>query len=334
MKKKFKKIAYIFYLITVVIILFEISYRYQIIDFYKPELKEYNSKNYNKNNNSILVFGDSFSANNQSYVKTLQDSLPNISFINNAVSGTGIIEANLIAKKRVKKAPKALIYQIYVGNDLMDIRKKSNASNYPFWKKVYYSISNNLISFRFLNYRLSQFKTIRDFRSKLDIPNPNYIKNDTIFSIDKYSDYEKQTLNGDQKLLKNSILVEGDRIKDFNKMLKKIETLLEICKVGDSIPVYLVVVPHCSQINSHYKNKYEKMGLSISQDSKYTISNYPFIKGLKKKFSNKNIKIINLLPALRSNDRENNRQYLVNDFHFSERGIQTTASEILKYIKK
>lgn len=337
MKQKMHKIFYFFYLIIFVFLLFEGLYRAQIIDFYRNELIGLNPKTlFEKNNKpNVLAFGDSFIGQPQSFVEFLQDSFPNYHFVNNGIPGTGIFEARSIANNRMKEfPPKQLIYQIYIGNDLMNIRKNTNWNKLPFLKNVYYSLANHLKSLEFLNYRFAQFAYFRKLKTGIGMKGADEnVKEEDVFEVQKYSPYEKQVLSGDPQLLENSILLKDDRIADFTYLQENIQRLIKAAN-NDSIPVYLVVIPHCSQVNAYYRQKYEDLGIKLPQDSLYFSPNYPFIQSLKKAFAGqKNIEIVDILPALQAKDSLNNRMYFENDFHFTEAGQRLAAEVLAKYFR-
>jgi hypothetical protein len=330
-KKIFSTLLYGLYLGLFVLFSLEIMYRFQVMDFYAVEGKGCNPHFSAEKKNNILVFGDSFTGHPDSYLKYLQDSLPQYQCINQGVPGTGIYEANLIASKRNQNVPpKMLIYQIYVGNDLMNIRKNTHWGHLPFWKNVYYSLANYLKSLEFLNYRLAQFQYVRQAKAQVGIPAAPFdsSKVDT-FDVTKYSAYEKQVLGAEPELLANSILLQNDRKADMQTLIQGIQTLIGNCAITDSIPVYLLVIPHCSQVNDFYRNKYTQLGISLSKDSLYSADNYPFIKELSAAFSSqKNVHIVNPLPMLREEDKATRRMYNENDFHFTDAGYEVTARAI------
>lgn len=337
LKQKLSKLLYLIYLLVFVSLIFEGLYRMQIIDFYKNELIGLNPKTlFEKNNKpNVLAFGDSFIGQPQSFVEFLQDSFPNYHFVNNGIPGTGIFEARSIANNRMKEfPPKRLIYQIYVGNDLMNIRKNTNWNKLPFLKNVYYSLANYFKSLEFLNYRFAQFAYFRKFKTGVGMKGADEnVKEEDVFEVEKYSPYEKQVLSGDPQLLENSILLKEDRIADFAYLQENIQRLIKAAN-NDSIPVYLVVIPHCSQVNAYYRQKYEDLGIKMPQDSLYTSTNYPFIQSLRKAFSQqKNILIVDLLPALQAKDSLNRRMYFENDFHFTEAGQRVAADVLAKYFR-
>ena len=120
-----KKFLYLLYLIVIVVILMEVAYRFQIIDFYRAELNALNPhRNAAKTTakKTLLVFGDSFTVQTNSWLNQLRIDSPHYRIINSAITGTSIVEASYIAPGRIKAFdPDIVIYQVYVGNDLLGI---------------------------------------------------------------------------------------------------------------------------------------------------------------------------------------------------------------------
>jgi hypothetical protein len=113
------------FILIVSLCLLEIAYRYQIIDFYKLELQALNpdlEKEYT--NGNVLIFGDSFSGFPNGYVEQLRQEYSETNFINCAIAGTGIRQHALFFDSRIKRfKPNQILYQFYVGNDLLDIKR-------------------------------------------------------------------------------------------------------------------------------------------------------------------------------------------------------------------
>ena len=107
------------------LLVLEWLYRSQLVDTYRPELHTFNPPQVLASHAkpTFLVMGDSFTASRTSYAGILQDTLQEWRVINAAVSGTGVLQALYMAPKRFAQFhPSLFLYQVYVGNDLFDIR--------------------------------------------------------------------------------------------------------------------------------------------------------------------------------------------------------------------
>ena len=86
-------------------LLFEVAYRYGVIDFYKAEIKVLNPNNSIESTSvDYLVFGDSFSTPTGNYVDRLRSKHTEKSFLNLSIPGTGIKQVNTFAKKKINKS--------------------------------------------------------------------------------------------------------------------------------------------------------------------------------------------------------------------------------------
>ena len=111
------------------LLVLEWLYRLQLVDTYRPELHTFNPPQVLAPNAkpTLLVMGDSFTASRTSYAGILQDTLQEWRVINAAVSGTGVLQALYMAPQRFAQFhPSIFLYQVYVGNDLFDIRYPTN----------------------------------------------------------------------------------------------------------------------------------------------------------------------------------------------------------------
>ncbi len=326
-----KRLLYFVYLLVICIGIPEVLYRSAAIDFFGKELKSYNPGSvFQASSPFISIFGDSFSAYEKSYVNLLRDSIQGYTVVNHSVSGSGIFETLTLAGSRLKRFPSPIvIYQVYVGNDLANIHKKANRERQGFLKSSYYSVSNYLRILELLNYKMGQWKAIKNMKAQTGI---QPLSDKDIFKVPfsplKYSPYEKQALGGDSLLVIESVKAEGDRAQDLQKLIRKIGLLSEIVEKNNG-KLFILVFPHCTQINDYYREKYQKMNLAVSEDSVFLSENYPFIQVLESAFEKKeNVSVINPLIALRNHDTDTTRTYGENDFHASPFG-QKIAGEVL-----
>lgn len=270
--------------------LFEFVYRTQIIDTYLPELRGFNPENGiedGKNRKTVLIMGDSFTAGTTTYAGIMQKELPDYRVINSGISGTGVIQASIIAKRRFQKfKPSIFIYQVYVGNDLFDITYPVNWEKLSFLRNIYWMISNHFRSITFLNYRLSQLQPFAK-SEKQEAPLKNETPVEThgidtteIFSPENYTSRAKQYLQAEPTLIENQITVKGNRSKDYETFLHKLETLLSYCKQGECA-AYILVIPHCSQVDTHYLANMKRIGAVFTNEERMLNDEYPFIEKMR-----------------------------------------------------
>lgn len=303
-----------FLIVFISILLLEFCYRFYIIDFYEPEFKVLNSEDdTNKKDVDLLVFGDSFSASANNFPSILREKYKNKVIINTSVPGFGLKQINVIAKSRIKKYnPKAILYQVYVGNDLIDINHLSNWKNLSLARNLYWSISDRLIFTSYLNFRLAGIK----FHSAQE-SNPDIIKQ--LFSVEAYNSRTKLYAKADSDYLYNSVTISDDFKDRYSIWKKKLSKFLS--KVPEGTKIYIMFIPHCAQVNEYYYQNLEDLGLSFNKHFTFNELTYGFIEKANKDFElNKNLKFLNPLAVLRKNDSINNRLYYSNDPHMNETG--------------
>ena len=154
--KSIRILSYFLYVLLFVVLVLEIVYRFQIIDFYKAEFRAFNPEvKSRKQNKSILVFGDSFTAQSGSWLYQLRENLPHYKIVNSVITGTSIDEASYIAPGRIRAVnPDILIYQLYVGNDLLGITHRLNWKAWSIGRNVYWLLSDRLRILSYVNYRM------------------------------------------------------------------------------------------------------------------------------------------------------------------------------------
>ena len=151
------------------LLVLEWLYRLQLVDTYRPELHTFNPPQglAPDAKPTLLVMGDSFTAGRTSYAGILQDTLREWRVINAAVSGTGVLQALYMAPNRFAQFhPSIFLYQVYVGNDLFDIRYPLNWRTISLVRNVYWFLANHLRVIGYLNYRLRQVKETLTLRQR------------------------------------------------------------------------------------------------------------------------------------------------------------------------
>lgn len=318
LKHGIKRVSYGLYITLAAWALLELAFRYQWIDFYAGELHGLNPGSVlhaPPEKRRMLLLGDSFSAQPESYVNTLRDSLPGTDIVNAAVPGTGIREAAIIAADKIEKfPPDILLYQIYVGNDLWDIRKSYDSPRTSLPRKIYWLLSDYSLSLRYLNYKAGQLKhstgvAVETRELKRDIP----------FSPGLYSRRERMLLQAEPGLIRNSILAGGGREKDLKVWLKKMDALLAGLPERTKT-VVLLVVPHCAQVNHFYRQNLETLGAAPA-GTEITQANYPFLRQITEHYAaDSRVKVCSPLPSFQQNDAPGSRLYYKNDPHLNGRG--------------
>lgn len=317
-KKSGKWLMYAGYLFVAVWGLLELAYRYQWIDFYTAELRGLNPEQALRGRagkTRILLLGDSFSAQPRSYVNTLRDSLPGADIINAAVPGTGIREAAIIGADKIGRfPPDVLIYQVYVGNDLWDIRKSYEHAQISRARKLYWWLSDYSLFLRYLNYRAGQLKAGAGLAVE-----QRELKQDIAFSAALYSRRERLLLQAEPGLIRQSILTQGERGKDLDVWFKKMDELISRLPPRTQ-KIVLLILPHCVQVDDFYRKNLgllgaEPSGLEIGQ------AKYPFLVRIQQHYAGQpRISVCSPLTVFQQNDSTGHRLFYENDPHLNDAG--------------
>jgi hypothetical protein len=329
-KKAGKGLLYFCYVTLAVLLLFEVIYRYQWIDFYASELDGLNKKRdleQPKKGKTILVFGDSFTATNNGYVDLLRDSLNDYTIINSAVPGSGIIQASLMANRRIERFdPDVMIYQIYLGNDLMDISHPTDG-NVSLTRKGYWWLSDKFRGLSYINFRLSGVK----YKVYDDAGVAKQPKQFEEFSEANYSQRQKLYFNAEPQLLENTAFLLNNRSDDFNELTDRLDGMIEQLK--PECKVIIVIIPHCAQINETYKSRMQKIGAEFN-GNKILQANYPFLWDLRGHLEQfPNVEVVSPIATLREAD-EKQPVYYANDPHLNDFGQETLGQFIYQGLKK
>jgi hypothetical protein len=333
LKKLLKVSTYVSFLFIVVLVLLNLIYMAGFIDFYKPELNFFNSRDDLSRGNkrdTILVMGDSFTAGNGNYPNMLRNMFPDYRIINAGIPGSGIIQAEITGKRRIAQfRPKIFIYQIYTGNDLFDITYPVNWKKISPARNIYWSIANQLPVVSYINYRLGQIMApAAGSYIKYSALTSPYREADE-FSVKKYTKHDIICNMADERLISDTVLLEGKRRNDFNVLVTRLDKLMNYLPQG--CRKIVVVVPHMSQLNSLYLNKAVQLGATFPEPDKFLETEYPFIRQLRTRFPD--VVIINPLAALRNAVRNGMEVYYINDAHLNINGQKILADVIAPYLK-
>ncbi|MGB0916428.1 MAG: hypothetical protein ACPGU4_02465, partial [Flavobacteriales bacterium] len=262
----------------VTVLLLELCFRFYAIDFYAAELNALNPSLPEKDTKreTVLVFGDSFSANTASYVGKLNAQLP-FQFVNSAVSGTGVLEASFMAKSRIKRfKPKVVIYQIYVGNDLLDIKHRPTGEMSA-TRKVYHAISDHIRVVKYLNYRLGQIRA-NLYQDLAQVA----VNEEEAFSAERYTSRQKMIFKEESKYLENTLQLKNGRDQDFKTLAEKLHEIEN--RLDAEADLIVMVVPHCAQVNETYFSRMRELEMEAED-----LSENQFLLQLKNEFPSRTI---------------------------------------------
>jgi hypothetical protein len=316
------------------LLVLEWLYRLQLVDTYRPELHTFNPSQVLAPNAkpTLLVMGDSFTASRTSYAGILQDTLQEWRTINAAVSGTGVLQALYMAPKRFAQFhPSIFLYQVYVGNDLFDIRYPTNWHTISLVRNVYWSLANHFHVVGYLNYRLRQVKETLTSRQRHAFTlagtavAASAAEDSEAFSVEHYDARVKLYVRAEPSLIEDSVLVQGNRQHDYTIFLEKLAQLLTYCQ-PEVCRAYMLVMPHVSQVDAAYITYMSQLGARFTTPAALGLPEYPFLVRLRERFTAwPNIHIVNPLAKLREVHAQQ-AVYYANDEHLSPAGQREIAA--------
>lgn len=258
LRKLRKWSLYTLFLLVSVTFIMEIAYRFQWIDFYSNELAGLNlpedlNENHGKEK-TVLVMGDSFTADPNSYIKTLREQLPDYRIINSAVPGTGIYEASLMAPGRIAEfQPDVFVYQVYEGNDLIDITHPINWSELSFARNCYWWLSDRILWFRYLNYKMAQVSA--NVGEELD---DGSAKETGPFEPAAYSKRQQLYFRANPTILSDCRNLENGRETDMEDLKKHLQEILGLLPEGCKVKI--VYIQHGAFNDPAYMRNMEVLG--------------------------------------------------------------------------
>ena len=319
--------------LSLALLVLEWLYRLQLVDTYRPELHTFNPPQVLAPNAkpTLLVMGDSFTASRTSYAGILQDTLQEWRMINAAVSGIGVLQALYMAPKRFAQfQPSIFLYQVYVGNDLFDIRYPTNWHTISLGRNVYWFLANHLRVIGYLNYRLRQVKETLTSRHshRLSLAGTAVAASAAgdpgAFSVEHYDTRVKLYVRAEPALIEDSILVQGNRQHDYGIFLERLAQLLTYCTPA-ACRAYILVIPHVCQVDAAYLTYMSQLGARFTTPAALGLPEYPFLVRLRERFTAwPNVHIVNPLSTLREVHAQQ-AVYYANDEHLSPAGQQEIA---------
>lgn len=235
----------------VTLCLFECSYRYQWIDFYSAEWKGLNEEGVDECD--ILVFGDSFSAQNDSYIEYLRQQGKVV--MNAAVPGTCALQSSYFFSDRVEQTkPKLVLFQVYLGNDLIDLNPPINYSELGLMRNIYWGLSKRFHVLQYLNYKLGQTTDHLD-ADQLETDQP---KAKVVFAPENYSARTKLYLKSDPEIYNKMLWGQDEYINDIIQLLKIYKEMIAEIPAGTKYKFLLI--PHFAQLNENLNNRLILLG--------------------------------------------------------------------------
>ncbi|WP_367389539.1 hypothetical protein [Lewinella sp. LCG006] len=330
MLRKLRDLAvYLLFLGFTTLLLLEVCYRFYVVDFYKGNLTGLNSAEDllpDDDRPTVLVMGDSFSADTNSYVKYLRAAIPSHRIINTAVPGTSVRQHSVMAKRRIKRfKPQMLIYQIYVGNDLVEYRHSIRGEKISYLRKWYWWLADRLLVVGYINAKLPQLKA-----AFVTDPNPGLgTKLSAQFAVEKYNRRTPLYFQVEPDLLEHTVLLKEQRGADFRNYVKDLQAVLDLA--APDCKVVIVVMPHCAQLGTPYLERMQALGGVFEDKAAFLQVDYPFFYDLKRSLSKDNRYFFNALEYL-IDEAEGPSYYYENDPHLRPEGQKRVGQALVQFI--
>lgn len=301
------------------VLVLEGVYRYQVIDLYRLELRSFNTAASlaREEAPTLLIMGDSFTAGRTSYAGLLQERLPTWRVVNTGVSGTGVLQALSMAPHRFARfRPRVFLYQIYVGNDLFDLRYPVNWQTITPARNLYWLLANHLRILGFVNYRLRHLTASAVTTAWADAPG---------FDAERYDARVRLYLQAEPTLLEDSIQVQGTRKHDYARLLAGLTPLLAHCQPA-ACRAAVLVIPHMVQVDPYALAMLRQLGAQFRLPEALERIDYPFVAGIRQHLTAlPHVQVLNPLPMLRAQQREQ-PLYFTYDEHLNGAGQQALAA--------
>lgn len=299
-------------LLLAMLLLFEVAYRYQWIDTYRKVPESLNPPEVlNAQGRTLLVMGDSFSATRDAWVDRLRPRLPGMRIVNAAISGTGIVQADIMAPALFERfQPDILIYQIYTGNDLADLSYPIAWTRVSPLRNLYWLAAQNFRSLAWLNNAFGQWR-------KTETPEDLLPAFHAPFDPSRYTAREKLLLQADPGLIEHQAYLTGGREDDMKAYLGRLESLLARCE-AQGTQVYLLVLPHCAQVSPRYTTQMRALGADFSADWQPQ-PDYPFLSRIAGYVQGR-AQVLSPLAAFQALEAAGDTLYFNNDPHLNPKG--------------
>jgi hypothetical protein len=283
--------------------------------------------------------GDSLTAGSGSYPSMIRRARPDIRVINAALPASGVIQADIVAAKRMRRfRPSWLVYQVNVGNDLMNVRYPINWRDGSPVRNLYWTAAHRLRSLEYLNYKLGQ--AARSLRppgqagiADAGPPDDSVCRYDPGgFEPSSYTPRERRYVQAEPRLFENQALVTEARRRDYLRFLDGLDGLLAWCRPPECA-AYVLVIPHPSQVDATYLEQMRALGATFESPEAMLADVYPFLSGIRE-FLDENgrgdVRLLNPIHALRASERSGAHPFFKYDPHLNRCGQRAIADFLLE----
>jgi len=317
-----------------VLVIVEISYRFQRPDPHRAEFEKFNPnlESGKKDVSTLLALGDSFTAGAESWPYNLNSILgEDWRVINAGVGGTTITHAEQISRLRLRQYhPDVVVYQTYVGNDLLDLRHPREAQGVGVAKRIYWwMVDSGAFAPWYLNHRAAGLAARRPFD-----PESAAAAVKTPFAVDRYSPRDRRLSRLDPHHVERQILVEGPSMEAaWRRYRGALQRLEEQCRESGA-DLVILVIPHCIQVAPVYRERFTAMGARWANADFLARSPSPFVTRVREVFGDHpSVRVVDLLPTMQHAEAGGVRLYSTNDPHLTPEGSWLVALQVAVAIR-
>lgn len=324
-------------LFTVAAVLIEAAYRGQWIDFHRADLAASNPPEVLEPSSrpTVLALGDSFTAGRDNWPGHLQNLVGSgTRVVNSGVGGSTIRQMRAMLDRRIRRfRPQWVICQVYTGNDLADLHHPIRTGSVNRLRRLYWlATDRGLMSPWFFNTRLRLAADRLAPVHRLPAAERERIVREMEarpFSVDDYSPRSRILLAADPTLISDQIAVAGEMASAWSDYRRDLVEVIERC-ASHGTRLTLVVVPHCTQVNPVYVERFTSLGARFPDPALLEIDEYPFVLRLREVAAgHPGVEVLNTLPELREVESAGERLYFPNDPHLNHDGRQVLARIIM-----
>jgi lysophospholipase L1-like esterase len=106
-----------------------------------------------------------------------------------------------------------------------------------------------------------------------------------------------------------------------------------LSNIPEDCPVFILVLPHCIQINEIYRDRMIELGAKVEDQANIFNTTFPFYEALTSEIKRKNIVSINALPFLQQASLTN-AVYYENDPHLNSLGQEVLGENLIQIIRQ
>ncbi len=327
-KKSFRLLFKCAIIGSTTLFIFEVGFRFYVIDFYGYAINGLNEGFRRvEDNDDLLLIGDSFTAFKEGYASFLNDHLTSHNTYNASVSGTNIREQYLFGKHKLKQlSPDVLIFQYYVGNDLFSWDHPVRWSEASMARNLYWQISEHLWCLNYLNQRLAVLRS-----SSKPVVAYDFLSKD--FSPDFFTGRDKLYYRVEPMLIENSVYLKEGRAAHLEDYLSRVRKLF--AKADSDCHIYVLVIPHASQVSHTYNDRTIQLGAVFSKDFEVGTEDTPLTRRFQSFFKDDSrVKLLNPITFLKTQEEMGIRTYFNNDNHLNFEGQRLIGEYLLQNIQE